>query len=117
MGRLEKVLSRVLRGASDRNIPFRDICWLLEKLDFTERVRGGHHIFSHSEIEEVINLQPKRSKAKVYQVRQVREILTRYGLANEEPGDDITGKPDLETSQPETPVPEDDDNESDSAPV
>lgn len=88
MGRLEKVLSRVLRGTSDRNIEFRDLRWLLRKLDFDERIRGDHHIFAHSQIDEIINLQPKGSKAKPYQVRQVREILTRYGLAGEDDVDD-----------------------------
>jgi hypothetical protein len=29
---------------------------------------------------EIINLQPKRSKAKPYQVRQVRAILEKHGL-------------------------------------
>lgn len=84
MGRLEKVLGRLLRGTSDQNISFRDLCWLLEKLGFGERIRGDHHIFSHPQIEEVINVQPKGSKAKAYQVRQVREILTRYRLADDE---------------------------------
>ena len=84
MGRFDKVLDRILRGTSDNNIAFRDICWLLKRLEFTERIRGDHHIFSHDRVEEVLNLQPKGSKAKAYQVRQVREILTSYGFAGEE---------------------------------
>ena len=83
MARFDKVLDRILRGAFDNNISFGDICWLLKKLEFAERIRGDHHIFSHEQVEEVINLQPKGSKAKAYQVRQVREILTRYGFAGE----------------------------------
>jgi hypothetical protein len=31
-------------------------------------------------IEEIINLQPRGGKAKVYQVRQVRGIILRYDL-------------------------------------
>jgi hypothetical protein len=36
--------------------------------------------------EEILNLQPKRDKAKAYQVKQVRNIIFRYKLADE--GDD-----------------------------
>jgi hypothetical protein len=36
--------------------------------------------------EEILNLQPKRDKAKAYQVKQVRNIILRYKLADE--GDD-----------------------------
>jgi hypothetical protein len=31
-------------------------------------------------IEEIINLQPKGAKAKAYQVRQVRQLIVKYGL-------------------------------------
>jgi hypothetical protein len=44
------------------------------------RVRGDHHIFTRENVEEIINLQPVGSKAKRYQVRQVREIIQTYGL-------------------------------------
>jgi hypothetical protein len=36
--------------------------------------------------EEILNLQPKRGKAKAYQVKQVCNIILRYKLADE--GDD-----------------------------
>ena len=35
-------------------------------------------------IEEIINLQPKRSKAKPYQVKQVRNIILKYKLKLEQ---------------------------------
>lgn len=104
MGRLEKVLSRVLRGTSDKNIAFRDICWLLRKLDFDERIRGDHHIFSHSKIDEIINLQPKGSKAKPYQVRQVREILTKYGLSGEQDSAEESSDEPAESDPPESEI-------------
>ena len=31
---------------------------------FEDRIRGDHHIFSRSDIPEIINLQPKGTKAK-----------------------------------------------------
>ena len=50
-----------------------------------ERIRGGHHIFRRQGVRELVNLQKEGSKAKVYQVRQVRQILLRYGLEGEDP--------------------------------
>jgi hypothetical protein len=34
-------------------------------------------------VAEILNLQPRGSKAKVYQVKQVRGVITSYGLAAE----------------------------------
>jgi len=45
MSRLNKVLNQILRGNSDANIDFSDLCSLLEVLRFRERVSGSHHIF------------------------------------------------------------------------
>jgi hypothetical protein len=53
---------------------------LLNALGFAERIKGGHHIFSRADIEEILNLQPVGSDAKSYQVRQVRDILIKYNL-------------------------------------
>ncbi len=80
MARWEKVLDVVLRAASDANIEFADLCALLTALGFQERVRGDHHIFSKSGVLEIINLQPRGSKAKPYQVKQVRNLVTKYRL-------------------------------------
>jgi hypothetical protein len=44
---------------------------------------GSHHIFSHPDIEEVLNLQPRGSLAKPYQVKQVRKVIIRYKLVPE----------------------------------
>jgi len=80
MSKKEKVLIKVLRGASDVNISFSEICGLLIALGFGERVRGSHHIFTKKGVEEIVNLQPKGAKAKLYQVKQVRNIILRYKL-------------------------------------
>lgn len=82
----EKLLARLLRGTSDANIPFDALCRLLRDLGFEERVKSSHHIFTLEGIPEILNLQPKKSKAKVYQVRQVRNLLLKYQLTGE--GDD-----------------------------
>jgi hypothetical protein len=79
----EKTLLRVLRGTSDANISFDDICGLLRHLGLDERIRGSHHIFTKEGVEEILNLQPKGAKAKAYQVKQVRGVIIRYKLAGE----------------------------------
>ena len=84
MAKHEKILIQVLRGASDSNVSFDELCSLLRHLGFDQRIRGSHHIFTKQDVEEIINLQPKGSKAKAYQVKQVRGIILRYKLAGED---------------------------------
>jgi HicA toxin of bacterial toxin-antitoxin, len=81
MTRAGKTLEKVLRGTSDANISFTDLLRLLERLGFTQRTRGSHHIFTRPGVEEILNLQPKGSKAKPYQVKQVRHVILDYRLA------------------------------------
>jgi len=68
---MDKILAQVLRGTSDANISFAGLRRILSKLGFGERIRGSHHIFWRDGVEEILNLQPKGSKAKPYQVKQV----------------------------------------------
>jgi len=82
-----KLLTKILRGTSDADISFEDICHLLLKLGFEQRIRGDHHIFTRDHIKEIVNLQPKGSKAKAYQVKQVRAAILRYRLTLEESND------------------------------
>ncbi|MEW6718181.1 MAG: type II toxin-antitoxin system HicA family toxin [Chloroflexota bacterium] len=83
MARRDKTLNIILRGTSDINIPFAELCRLLHRLGFDERIRGSHHIFTKEGIEEILNLQPKGAKAKPYQVKQVRNIILKYKLPGE----------------------------------
>ena len=83
MAQSDKILEQILRGTSDANIAFDELCHLLRKLGFNERIRGSHHVFSKSGIAEILNLQPKGSKAKPYQVKQVRNVILNYKLANQ----------------------------------
>ena len=76
----EKILEKLLRGESDTNIRFEELCHLLQAKGFRMRVSGSHHIFTRAGILQRINLQRDGSKAKPYQVRQVRRILTDYKL-------------------------------------
>jgi predicted RNA binding protein YcfA (HicA-like mRNA interferase family) len=80
----DSVLVRVLSGSADANVRFNDLRALLLRLGLNERVKGSHHIFTREDIAEILNLQPRGSMAKPYQVKQVRGILVRYKLAEEE---------------------------------
>jgi predicted RNA binding protein YcfA (HicA-like mRNA interferase family) len=77
----KQVLLQVLQGAADANIRFDDLRSLLTSLGFGERVKGSHHIFTKPDVMEILNLQPRRSFAKPYQVKQVRQVIIRYKLA------------------------------------
>lgn len=79
----DKVLEVILRGNSDANISFTGLCRLLLRLGFHQRIRGDHYIFWKEGVAEIVNLQPKGSKAKPYQVKQVRAILLKYKLGGE----------------------------------
>lgn len=82
--RHRRVLTRILSGAADRNIRFDDLRRLLVALGFAQRVRGSHHIFTRQGVVEIINLQPREGgMAKPYQVRQVRDLIVKYRLAEE----------------------------------
>jgi predicted RNA binding protein YcfA (HicA-like mRNA interferase family) len=83
MSKLEKVLDKVLRGTSDANVDFDDLRYLLNAMGFQERIRGSHHIFSKDDVLEIVNLQPKDSKTKPYQVKQIRDLILKYKLAGE----------------------------------
>ncbi len=80
MSNPRKILERVLSGQADANIAFTDLTRLLVRLGFAVRINGSHHIFYQNGIEEILNLQPKDSHAKSYQVRQVRDVVLKYKL-------------------------------------
>ena len=84
MGKYDKLISQILRGLSDANIEFDDLCHLLKHLGFEVRTRDSHHVFRRQGVAEKINLQRQGSKAKAYQVKQVREVIRKHRLAREE---------------------------------
>lgn len=80
MPTIEDTFLDVLRGSRDQNIKFRDLQRLLDALGFSYRVRGDHFIYSRNDVTEIINIQPNGSKAKPYQVKQVRNLILKYQL-------------------------------------
>ena len=77
---VEKIIEKLLRGESDANVRFADLCQVLEAKGFRMRVSGSHHIFTKTGVVERINLRREGANAKPYQVKQVRKILSQYKL-------------------------------------
>ncbi len=84
MSQHKRLLQKILSGSSDANIRFDDLRGLLRNLGFAERVRGSHHIFRKKGVAEKINLQSDGSQAKPYQVRQVRHVILKYELKEDD---------------------------------
>ncbi len=76
----DKILLKVLLGRSDKNIKFSELTTLLERLVFDCRIKGDHFIYFKSDVDEIINIQPNGKMAKSYQVKQIRNIITKYHL-------------------------------------
>lgn len=84
MSKFEKLQLKLLAGSADNNFSFDDLRNILLHFNFTERTTGGSHRIFHKEgIEEIINIQPNGSKAKPYQVKQVRLIILKYKLVSD----------------------------------
>ena len=83
MSKAAKLLLKILKGDSDNNILFDQLCQLLINLGFEQGVRGSHHIFTQDGIDEIINIQPKGSQAKAYQVKQIRGLILKYKLGDQ----------------------------------
>ena len=58
---------------------------LVEAFGFRlRRTTGGHHIYGHPAVDELVNLQNVNGQAKAYQVRQFFKLVERYNLRLEE---------------------------------
>ena len=76
----KKLLKRLASGAV-RNVAFADMVNLVEGFGFDlSRVNGSHHIFAHTDICELLNLQNVKGKAKPYQIRQFLRLVERYNM-------------------------------------
>lgn len=81
MVKRDSLLAKLLSGTADANVPFDGLRRLLGHLGLDERIRGSHHIFTKTGVEEILNLQPVGRNAKAYQVKQVRAVIVKYRLA------------------------------------
>lgn len=78
-----RLLKRLLLGS--KNVAFNDFVALVEAFGFRlSRINGSHHIFVHSDIPELLNLQDVRGQAKPYQIGQFLKLIEKYDLEMEE---------------------------------
>ena len=78
-----EVLRKILGGS--RNVRFAEMRGLVEAFGFTlARVSGSHHIFTHPDVPELVNLQEVRGEAKPYQIRQFLRLVEEYNIGMED---------------------------------
>jgi len=78
-----RLLVRILNRS--RNVSFADMASLVEGFGFRlVRTRGSHHIFSHPDLPELVNLQEVGGKAKPYQIQQFLKLVEQYNLRLED---------------------------------
>jgi hypothetical protein len=78
LSNINKLIEIVLNGRNDNNLNFEDLKKVARHFSTTEDIEGSHHIYRFEGIIDRIIIQPKRGKAKPYQVKQVRNILKKY---------------------------------------
>lgn len=78
-----KAVAECTARKSRRKYSLFRIAKIVGAVRFTCRIKGGHFIYTHSDVEEILNIQPKGNKAKPYQVKQVRDIILRYHLGGD----------------------------------
>ncbi|MEJ5310142.1 MAG: type II toxin-antitoxin system HicA family toxin [Anaerolineae bacterium] len=74
-----KLLRKILNAP--QNVKFQEMIALVAAFGFElMRVSGSHHIFSHPDVPELVNLQNVNGQAKPYQIRQFLKLVERYNL-------------------------------------
>jgi len=78
MSTREKLLAKLLAGKADNNFAFGVLVAVLVHSGYRhERTTGSHMIFRHTTL-PMVNVQKRNDgKAKGYQVRQIRDILSK----------------------------------------
>ncbi|MDJ0599939.1 MAG: type II toxin-antitoxin system HicA family toxin [Crocosphaera sp.] len=83
MSKKRKLLAKILTGS--KNITFDELVSLVEAFGFTlSRVNGSHHIFTHPDIPELVNLQNRKGQAIPYQINQFLTLVEKYALTLED---------------------------------
>jgi hypothetical protein len=79
VGTAEKLLERIRQNVLD--VRFADLCRLARLHGFRERGRkGSHRVYVKDGVAEMLNFQEVKGRAKPYQVRQLLQVIERYGL-------------------------------------
>lgn len=75
----EKLLHKLY--SKSKNISFSDLVLCAELYGFElDGISGSHHIFKHKDVNEVLNLQNVKGKAKPYQIKQFLKLIEVYNL-------------------------------------
>jgi len=75
----KKFLKRIINNK--QNVSFNDFTQLVDAFGFRlDRIKGSHHIFIHSEIKELINIQNVKGEVKPYQINQFLTLIEKYNL-------------------------------------
>ena len=77
----KKVYQAVISGKSDNNINYKDFQNLIVNLGFDfARQRGSHEMYFNDEIKRYMNIQNDGSKAKPYEIKQLRNLIKEFDL-------------------------------------
>jgi predicted RNA binding protein YcfA (HicA-like mRNA interferase family) len=83
MSKKRKLLAKILSGS--KNINFEELVSLVQAFGFIlSRINGSHHIFTHPDIPELVNIQNRKGKAVPYQIRQFLTLIEEYALSLED---------------------------------
>lgn len=75
----QKILQKILNNPN--NVRFLEVKSIVEAFGFNlSRISGSHHIFTRSDVSEIVNLQNVNGQAKPYQVKQFLSLVERYNL-------------------------------------
>jgi predicted RNA binding protein YcfA (HicA-like mRNA interferase family) len=81
--RRRRLLQKLLSGS--KNIRFAEAVACAEAFGFQlSRINGSHHIYVHTDVQELVNLQNVNGQAKPYQIRQLLRLIERYNLQMED---------------------------------
>lgn len=84
MSKIRKILLRFSSG-NLQNTKFSELKLLLDTYGFTlARVAGSHHIYTHPDLAEIVNIQKVGNEAKPYQIRKILQLIEKYNLEHEE---------------------------------
>ena len=79
----KKLLQQMLN--SKKNVKFKNFALLAEAFGFEHvRTEGSHHIYKHSQISKLLNIQSVKGEAKPYQIREFFVMIEKNNLEMED---------------------------------
>ena len=80
MAKPAKLYAQLLQS-NNRSVAYRDFEKLVLAFGFEfDRMNGSHAIYKHPKLLRPFPIQPEGKDAKRYQVRELLELVERYGL-------------------------------------